>query len=70
MAEEYCWAITQAAGAVLLRLIRFQCAGKWVSSGLPLMYVYSWPYVYSVPTSAEFDLRRTFRNVTTAQVCM
>ena len=33
-AEEYCWAIT-GAGAVMLRPIRFQCDGFWISPGPP-----------------------------------
>jgi len=61
-AEEYCWAITLA---VMLRPIRFQYA----ESGFQLdslVYTYR-PTVdhgiYSVPTSAKFDLCRTCRNV-------
>jgi hypothetical protein len=30
MAEEYCWAIT-GGEVVILRAIRFQCAGVWPS---------------------------------------
>ena len=32
------------------------------------VYIHISPYVYSIPTCANFDLRRTFQNVTTAQV--
>ena len=30
VAEEYCWAITQPSGAVILHPIRFQCDGVWI----------------------------------------
>jgi hypothetical protein len=39
MAEEYCWAIT-GGEAVILRAIRFQCVGVWISPGLLCLYIY------------------------------
>jgi hypothetical protein len=34
-AEEYCWAITQAAAWAL----KVQCAGVWISARRPDMYI-------------------------------
>jgi hypothetical protein len=42
--------------AVMLRPIRFQCVGVWMSVCLPCTYVYSWQYVYSFSTCAKFEL--------------
>jgi hypothetical protein len=55
-------------GAIMLRPIRFQLVGVLDLTGLPCIYMYSWAYVYWIATCAKFDLRRTFRNVTTAYV--
>jgi len=32
--------------AVKLQPMRFQCTGVCISTGLPCIYHYSWPYVY------------------------
>jgi hypothetical protein len=53
-------------GEVVLWPITFLNVGFWISTWLSLMYIYSWLYVYSIPTSAKCNLRRTFRWVTTA----
>jgi len=47
-------------GDNMLRLITYQCVGKWISTGLPCIYANSWPHILN------FELRRTFRNVFTA----
>ena len=39
MAEEYCWAIT-GGEAVMLRAIRLQCVGVWISPGFLCLYIY------------------------------
>jgi hypothetical protein len=55
--------------AVMLRPVKFHCVEAWISTGLPYMYIYSWPYVVSwTATGAKFDFRRIFQNVTTAYV--
>jgi hypothetical protein len=46
----------------------FQCVAVWSSEGLPSTYTYSLPHEYWIVTRTKFDLRRTFRNVTTAQI--
>jgi len=33
VSEEYCWVITQTGGAVMLRPIKLQHAGIWISAG-------------------------------------
>jgi hypothetical protein len=38
------------SGAVILRPIRLECAGVWVSIGLPGTFMYGWPYVDPIPT--------------------
>jgi hypothetical protein len=43
-------------------------AQSGIRSRHPSIYMDSWPYVYSVPTCAKFDLHRTCRNATTAYV--
>jgi hypothetical protein len=63
--EEYCWAITQAAGQ-----IRFQCDGVWISTGFLVcvrihiymyiyvyIYIYSWPHVRTVPIVPDLPER-------------
>jgi hypothetical protein len=60
VAEEYCWAITEAAGR--------SCCGRSHSRMLEFgfeldSYICSWPYPYSFPTCEKFDLYRAFRNV-------
>ena len=42
-------------GAVMLRPIWFQCAGVWISNGLPPVYMHSLGYVYSVPTCKKIQ---------------
>jgi hypothetical protein len=42
--------------AVMLRPIRFQCVGAWISAGLPGMCTYSWPYSYLLKIRLEPDL--------------
>jgi len=51
-------------GTLMLKLIRLQCTEVCISIGLPSICI----DVKSIPTCAKFDLRRSFRNVTTAQV--
>jgi len=53
-------------GTVMLRPIRFHCVGVWMSVCLPFTYIYSWPYVYSFPNCAKFELRQICRKVTIA----
>jgi hypothetical protein len=48
--------------AVTLRLIRFQSVGFWISTGLPCIYIYSWPHVYPISTCTKFDLHRILQN--------
>ena len=63
--EGCCWAITQAAGR--------SCCG-WSGSRVwnvgfnltPLCTSHNWPQVHSVPTCAQFDLRRPLQDVITA----
>jgi hypothetical protein len=46
-----------------------QCVGVWFSNEHTFItYKRILPYAYSIPTCEKFHLRRTFRNVTTAQV--
>jgi len=54
-------------GAVKLRPIRFHCVGGKMSAALLCLYAQTSPYVYSVPSHAKFDLRQTFRDVSTAE---
>ena len=42
--------------AVVVRPIRFQCAGAWSSSALPSTHICEWLHVYSFPTCAKFLL--------------
>ena len=58
-AKEYCWAIIEAAGVVVLRPVRLRCVGL---EYLLYTYVCRWPHAYSVPNCPNFDLRQTFRN--------
>lgn len=67
MAEQYCWTIMQAA---------VQSGCGWLRK-LPVCWVLEWRLdshlsdhmcVYSFRTWAKFDFRRTFPNLTTAQV--
>jgi hypothetical protein len=44
-------------GAVLLRPIRFCCVGIWISTGLPLVYTSSWPYVTQIRLTADLAER-------------
>ena len=39
MAEEYCWAITQAAGRSCCRSTKFQCVGVGISSGITCIHI-------------------------------
>jgi len=54
--------------AVQLRPISVHCVGGRTSAALLCLYTYTSSYVYSIPSYAKFDLRRTFRNVSTAEV--
>jgi len=50
----------------------------WISTGLLCLraYIYSWPHVWSIPTSANLDFRWIFRNlnsnpfITSRQICI
>ena len=46
------------------------CVGVLISNEHTFFFTYKHilPYAYSIPTCEKFHLRRTFRNVTTAQV--
>jgi hypothetical protein len=48
--------------AVMLWLTRFKCVGVWISTGLlcTCTYAHGWPYIYWVPNTAMFNLRRTY----------
>ena len=63
VAEGYCWAITQAADG-MLRPIRFQCAGVWISAGLPCIYACSW----RLAVLAQFPLAPTTATYTARQI--
>ena len=39
--EEYCWAMSQQGGEVVLQLVWFQCVGLWLSTGLASIYITS-----------------------------
>jgi len=61
VAEEYCWAMTQAMGQ--------SCCGSSGSGMLELDFnLYSWLYVYSVLTCAKFHLGHIFQYVPIANV--
>lgn len=70
MVEEYCWAMAQAAIAVVLKPIRFQCVGFW-AFGFELdclectLHVYAMftVCVYIYISRKNFDLRQTFWSV-------
>jgi hypothetical protein len=68
MAEEYCRAITQAAGRVMLRPIRLHCVGVQISTGLLCIHIRSKLREYTFLTCAKFDWRWALRNVSTAHV--
>jgi len=53
-------------GTIMLLPITCQCVGNWISTGLPGIYIYRWPYVYWLPPWAKFELLRIFQNVTIA----
>lgn len=54
----------------MLLPMNFDCVEVPIAAGFPCMFTYRYPYVgvYSIPTFAKFDSRRTFRNVTIAYV--
>ena len=60
--EEYCWTITQAAGRSSCgwsgsRVL--ECGFNWTL----MCTSHNWPHVHSIPTCAQFDLRRPFQDV-------
>jgi len=65
--KTYCWPITQAKWRPRCGRSGFSVCPKACTSTEPLcIYVYSWPYVHSIPTCAKFDFRGTSQNVTVA----
>jgi hypothetical protein len=68
VAEKYSRAITQAARRLCCGRSCSSISEFWISNGFPGTYVglHSFPSVYSLPNCAKFDLRRTFRDASTA----
>jgi hypothetical protein len=55
-------------GAVMLQPVGFECAGVCVLTELPSLDIYNSQYIHLIPTRPKFNLRQTFRQVTTVQV--
>jgi len=63
VAEEYCWAVTQAVGRACCGHSRYSVLESSFQLN-SLLHKCNWPYGYSIHSCKKFDLHPTFRNIT------